>query len=138
MKLNREELLIGLIFGLCFIPSLEWYALLLAPVTSFLWALGGSEDGLKIYRRLGVPLVTSLLCVIVQHSWWPALSIPMGFAVLSLGYGIPTIQPVDAGSWLGQICFSLAKHDEELAELYCRSIIYILLAIAFMPCWIAK
>lgn len=138
MKLNKSELISGAIVGACSAPIVGLWWLALSPICAVLWAMGGAEKSSKLYRRLGVPAVLSISVALVNHSWLALTSIPLAFAVLSLGYGIPTTQPVDEGSWLGRICFDLAKKNEKLAELYCRTIIYTLLALAFIPCWVAK
>lgn len=136
MKLNHEELLIGFIVGICSWLVIGFWAIPVALVTSFFWAYTGAGAS-KLYRRLGVPVVISSVCAYFAHTWIPLISVPLAFGVLSIGYGIPTTQPVDEGSWLGRICFGWANGSEKLADLYCRGIIYILLALAFIPCWIS-
>ena len=137
MKLNKEELLIGAIVGGLSALKVGWIALAIAPVTSFFWAYTGAGAS-KLYRRLGVPLVIASACAVVTHSWVPFISVPLAFAVLSIGYGIPSTQPPDAGSWLGRIAFKLAKSNEKKADLYCRGLIYALLTLAFLPCLVAN
>lgn len=112
------------------------WALPMAVVTSLLWAVGGAEGGKKVVRRLGVPLTITSVCALFAHSWVPFISVPLAFGVLSIGYGIPSTQPPDEGSWLGQYCFELANKNECLAEIYCRTIIYAFLIIAFLPCFL--
>lgn len=136
MKLNKEELLIGFIVGICSWVVISFWAIPVALVTSFFWAYTGAGAS-KLYRRLGVPALISTACAITTHSWIPLISILPAFGVLSIGYGIPTTQPFDEGSWLGRICFGWAKGSEKLADIYCRGIIYILLALAFIHCWIS-
>lgn len=136
MKLIKAELTVGAIVGLVFAVKVGWWALPLAVVTSLLWAVGGAEGGKKIVRRLGVPLAITSACALFAHSWWPFVSVPLAFGVLSIGYGIVT-PGVDEGSWLGRLCWKWANKNEKLAELYCRTILYTLLALAFMPCWIS-
>lgn len=137
MKLNKEELLIGFLVGIIFWFKVSWWALPLALLTSFLWAYTGWGAS-KLYRRLGVPLLCGGIVALVYHSLIPLISVPLAFGVLSIGYGIPTTQPPDEGSLLGQVCFELSNKNERLAEIYCRTTIYTLLAIAFIPCWITK
>lgn len=138
MKLNQEELIIGAIVGLSFAVKVGWWAILLAVLTSPLWAMGGAEKSSKLFRRLGVPLACSGLVAIIYHNWVPLISLPLASLVLHMGYGIPSTQPVDEGSWLGRLCFKWANKNEKLAELYCRTIIYTLLTLAFIPCFIVN
>ena len=127
MKLNKEELTIGFIFGISFWPILGLFSVLLALATSYLWALSGAEGHDKIWRRVGVPFLACLAVFIVRHSWHIWVSLPLAYAVLSLGYGIP--DSGDKGSWLGQKWFNI---NPEYAWLFTRLTIYILLAISFL------
>lgn len=133
MKLNKEELLIGFILGITFWFKIGWLAVPLACLTSFLWAYSGAGAN-KLFRRLGVPLACAGSVAVVHHALLPLISIPLAFGVLSLGYGIP--DSTDKGSWLGQLCLVYAGGDEKKANLYCRGVLYTLLALAFLPCWI--
>lgn len=129
--------MIGAIVGGLSAIKVGWLALAIAPITSFLWAYTGAGAS-KLYRRLGVPVLISVACTISVHNLVPLLSIPLAFGVLSIGYGIPSTQPPDEGSWLGRIAFKIANGNEKKADLYCRGLIYILLVLAFIPCWVAK
>jgi hypothetical protein len=122
---NKEELTIGFIFGLCFSPIIGWYALCLAPATSWLWAKSGAPNSNKFYRRIGVPLLTAAFTGL----WW---SIPGAWALLSMGYGIPSTQPPDEGSTLGKFWFKVCGGSEKLAHIATRSTIYILLATNYL------
>lgn len=136
--INKEELLIGAIVGLCFIPIIGLVALPMALATAILWNLGGADGFSKAYRRMGVPLVTCITVAVVKQSLTPLISLLPVWGVLSIGYGIPSTQPPDAGSWLGREALMLAKGHEKRADLYCRGVIYALLALAFLPCLVAK
>lgn len=138
MKLIKAELIVGAIVGASSAIKIGLWAIPTSVVTSLLWAMGGATGGNKLYRRLGVPTIIGVVVGIVCHSWTPLLSIPPAFGVLSIGYGIPTTQPVDEGSWLGRLCFKWSKQNEKLAEIYCRTIIYTLLALAFLPCFLVS
>lgn len=71
----------------------QLYILPLALLGGFLGALGGSEDGDKKYRRLGIPLLCVLIGVIygfgIKSFLFISLYIPM-----CLGYGIPSKKEV--------------------------------------------
>ena len=110
--LNLNELLIGSIVGGLSAILVGWWALLVSPITAFLWALSGMNGKDKIWRRLGVPLVVSLSVSIVRHSLIPIVSIPLAFGVLSIGYGIP--DETDSGSFLGQFFTDVLKNKTDL------------------------
>lgn len=137
MNLNKEELIIGFIVGISSWLVIGFWAIPVSLVTSFFWAYTGAGAS-KLYRRLGVPALISGVCSVVTHSWIPLISILPAFGVLSIGYGIPSTQPPDGGSWLGRLCWTYAGFDEKRAELYCRTIIYVLLALTFIPCLMSK
>ena len=132
--LNLNELLIGSIVGGLSAILVGWWALLVSPITAFLWALSGMNGKDKIWRRLGVPLVVSLSVSIVRHSLIPIVSIPLAFGVLSIGYGIP--DETDSGSFLGQFFTDVLKLDKKQANIAVRSTIYILLALSFIPAFL--
>lgn len=142
-SLNKSELVIGLIFGLIFAVKIGWWALALAPVTSFLWAAGGLWN--KAFRRIGCALLPCLAVWAVSGWWWAILAFPLAFGVLCIGYGIPTTQPPDEGSFLGRFAYSLVSQQsgwtvvekEQIAEILTRTLIYFLLSVAFIPCWAA-
>ncbi len=100
MILNKEELAVGALFGLCFVCIFKWWIIITAPVCAILWAMGGSSSFDKNWRRLGIPTLMCIVSMIVCRSFWPALSwIPL-WLVLATGYGIPG--PDDSGSPLGR------------------------------------
>lgn len=133
-KLNKSELIVGAIFGLCFYPFVHWVALTTAPLTAVLWALSGAGHS-KLYRRLGVPLAASTALFVVKGSPSVFVSVPIAFAVLCLGYGIP--DQTDEGSWLGREWLHITL-DPFWANIWTRATIYALLACAFIPAVIAK
>jgi hypothetical protein len=126
-KLNTEEIIIGFIFGLTFVGVIGWWAVLMAFVTSLFWALTGAGYS-KLFRRVGVPLVACLAVALVKQYYLVFISLPLAFAVLSIGYGIPS--PNDAGSPLGQFFYAL---NPDNANILTRGTIYLLLALAFFP-----
>jgi len=111
MRLNKEELITAGILTAIVTPWKWW--ILTIPLCAFLWALTGSESkyNYKLWRRLGVPVVWGASL----WMWQVAFAIPVAFGFLSMGYGIPSTQPFDEGSWLGRIF----KND-----LIVRGIIY--------------
>ena len=97
MKLNKEELLVGFVYGSCTWPVLGWLAAIPGVICAFLWSLGGS--GPKGFRRLGVPGVLGISLFFVDPML-VLVAIPL-WGVLLIGYGMP--DPPDKGSLLGRM-----------------------------------
>jgi len=60
-------------------------------VGGFFGAMGGSEKGNKLYRRLGLSLLT--LCIVSFFkgwSYWNLLCFGL-FGIFSIGYGVPCV-----------------------------------------------
>lgn len=132
MNLNKEELIIGAVFGLTFVFNLGWLVLPVLAATSFLWALGGQYGG--GIRRWGVPGVVVCAAFILSRHGSVFLAYPLGVAVLSIGYGIPSTQPPDSGSALGRFWY---KINPSLANVLTRVTVYILLVLAFLPVYLS-
>jgi hypothetical protein len=96
MKLNKEELIVGFIYGSCTWSVIGFWAFIPAVICSFLWAIGGS--GPKLVRRIGVPVVVG--ASLYWTSPWLLLTIPLLIVVVSLGYGMP--DATDKGSVIGR------------------------------------
>lgn len=126
-ELNENEIWWGFIYCSLFVLKIGIVAIPLIPICAYLWAISGAGAS-KLYRRLGVPVITSGLSAIVLQSVQPLYSIPLAFAVLSLGYGIP--DETDDGSFLGGLGWNISHVN---AELITRSIIIALLTIANIP-----
>ena len=132
MDLNKEELIIGAVFGLTFAGVLGWWVLPVLIATSLLWALGGRYGhGIRVWA---VPAVVVGAAFLHSHEWTVFLSYPLGCLVLSIGYGIPSTQPPDEGSALGRFWF---KVNPESADFMTRLTIYLLLALAFVPVYLS-
>lgn len=135
--LNLLELLIGAIFGAVPAIWIHWWALVTIPACSFLWAWTGAGHG-AIWRKVLAPSIACLAIFAVRHHWQVFIGLPFMMLVLSLGYGIPSTQPLDAGSplgrfWWGRTSGSTEKEHQNKAELFTRLTIYVLLAACFIP-----
>ncbi len=131
MKLNKEELVIGAIFGSCFAPIIGAWAFLLASATSPLWALSGYGYS-KTLRRLLCPALACFAVSYVTASATVWIALPLAFGLLSLGYGIP--DSTDEGSTLGRFWLNLTG-NETIANVLTRGIIYVGLFLTF---WLAN
>lgn len=127
MTLNKEELIVASTLTLIVVPFPM--AMLAVPLCAFLWALTGSESkwNYKLWRRLGVPLVWAL-CLWKREAFFV---VPVAYGLLSLGYGIPSTQPFDEGSWLGRLALKLTGNTTT-ANLLTRGIIYTGLVVPFL------
>jgi len=96
MKLNKEEILCGFLYGSSTWPLISWLAVIPGIICAFLWAIGGA--GKKLFRRLGVPLVVGISLSFINI--WLFLVIPFLCGVVSIGYGMP--DKTDKGSALGR------------------------------------
>lgn len=96
MKLNKEELLVGFLYGSCSWPILSWMAVVPGIICAFLWAIGGS--GPKLVRRVGVPVVVA--GSLAFTSLWLLITIGPLWGITALGYGMP--DATDKGSSLGR------------------------------------
>ncbi len=96
MKLNKEELLVGFIYGSSTWPLINWLAVFPGIICAFLWAIGGA--GPKLVRRLGVPIVLAISLSFT--SLWLLFNILPLWGIVSIGYGMP--DKTDSGSKLGR------------------------------------
>lgn len=130
--LNVEELIVGGVFGAFLWVFIGAWAILTVPLCAFLWAWTGAGNG-AIWRKLGCPLVACIAIWMVDKNW----SVWIGFLpmclVLSMGYGIPSMQPPDEGSPLGRFWFKKFKGNMQRAQWATRATIYTLLALCFIP-----
>ena len=106
-----------------------------------LGAFGGADNSSKLWRRLGIPLLISVLSFIIIKRW-EVLSIMSLYAVLTIGYGIPSppilpdIDPGDEGSPLGRFFYNLFhmnwKYQEVRANIFTRGTIALLSCLTFL------
>ena len=95
-KLNKEEMLVGFIYGSSTWPLLSWLAIVPGIICGILWAIGGA--GIKQVRRFGVPAV--MAGSLAFTSPWLLLTMIPLWGIISMGYGMPG--PGDEGSFLGR------------------------------------
>lgn len=129
MNLNKEELLIGLILPTIFVYWMGFWVVPVALVSSYFWALSGAPGQEKLWRRLGVPVLVALGIYLHTHTNIIFFGILPAFGALSIGYGIPSTQPPDAGSALGRFWF---KISQKYASWLTRLTIYGLFAGSFL------
>lgn len=90
-ELNIEEIAVGSWLQFPFYFLIGWWVIPLMVLSGVLWAVGGSRDSVKAIRRLGVPLASVVAVIASNPHLWPCLAfIPIGFVILSIGYGIPS------------------------------------------------
>ena len=109
---------IGLFFGL------GWFSLAAIPACALLYAMGGDDDFASGWRDVGCSAVMSL-CLILATGNLLFLGAGLAtFGLFTVGLGLPSTQPPDAGSPVGRIAWRLAKGDEGLANTYTHLFLY--------------
>lgn len=130
--LNKEELLWGFIYGICFIFFMGWWAIPVSIVSAILWALGG-RYGHSI-RVFGVPIVVyGVLFLVTKHLSCITSGILTGLT-LSIGYGQVTFDSgmniIDEGSALGRFWYGIST---KYSNILTRGTIVLLLILSFIP-----
>jgi len=102
---------------------------ILALLGAILGALGGASNSNKNYRRLGIPILLTIVALIVfKHVL--VLSILSLIAILATGYGIPN--ETDSGSPLGRFYYRLCNNNETIASIWTRGTIGIGIALCLL------
>lgn len=130
-SLNKNELIVGAVFGAVLSLFTGPIGLLAVPFISVLWAIGGSGEG-RAFRYIGVPAVGF---VFLPHTLAYIIGSVVAGALLTIGYGIPTIAPGrpdhDEGSTLGAFYYKLFKGNEKLANIFTRGTLYAGMFLAY-------
>lgn len=106
---------------------------LVGVIGGLLGAYGGACQTSKNWRRLGIPILLTVISLcFVFH--WLILSILTMIAVLCIGYGIPDIYG-DEGSPLGRFYFRLFNDSELYANIFTRGTVALLacLTLIYIP-----
>ena len=132
-KLSAQEAVLGALSVAILVLKISWIGLLLCSVCAILWPLGGNSEGNKLFRRLGVPLSAVIFSTLAWgiHSVY-FLTIPLGFAALSLGDGYPDVSTGDAGSWLGAKIHKLGL-TEFWGGLLSKVCVVLIFQLALLP-----
>ena len=116
---------------------------------SFLGAYAGIENTSKNWRRVGIPVISTIYAYSQMWSivgWlkslWTVSIMFMSF-FLSMGYGIPAsdwpINPkADSGSTLGKFYFKLFKRNKLMANIFTRGTIGLGMAVSLVSLPIFK
>ena len=132
-KLSAQEAVLGALSVAILILKINWIGLLLCSVCAILWPLGGNAEGNKLFRRLGVPLSAVIFSTLAWGVHWVYfLTIPLGFAVLSMGDGFPDPSTGDAGSWLGAKVHKLGLTDY-WGGLLTKVLVVLILQASWVP-----
>lgn len=140
LGLNVFELAIGAVFGAVPAIWIHWWALATVPACAFLWAWTGAGHG-AVWRKVLMPTLVCGAIFAVRNHWQVFIGLPFMVGALSLGYGIPSTQPPDAGSPLGRFWWARTKgttekEHQDKAELFTRATIYAILALSFIPAFL--
>ena len=130
--LNKEEFWLGVAFSAAFFWFQGPWFLLAAVCAGYCWARGGAKDQRKAWRRLGAPFFACLGIFMQSGGWITFIPVIPAFIVLSMGYGIPSTQPEDDGSWLGRFWYKILDGEAQNANMATRQTIAALLWLSFI------
>jgi len=104
-------------------------AFLLGIIGGLLGAWGGASNTDKNWRRLGIPILITLIgLIVIKH--WLVLSILSLIGILSMGYGIPDYS--DSGSPLGRFYYNLFKGNNFFTNVFTRGTIGLLSCLTLL------
>ena len=135
----RVDFFYGALFGavpFCF--GAGWWVLITVPICAFLYAIGGDDDYRSAWRDVGCSAVNSTCLILATGN---LLFVGAGlatFGLLTVGLGLPSTNPPDAGSPVGRVAWKLAKQKEWLANIYTRVFLYSALWLIYFVCSIAR
>lgn len=112
LEWSFEDFIFGFIYGQVTMFVVGVWSLLIGVVTGVLWWLGGQGFlGTKDWRREGCPFITSSVfffgnhlmeSILLERLSGALISLPLQIIAFHIGYGEPSAQPPDEGSWLGK------------------------------------
>lgn len=115
----------GALFGaIPFLFGAGWFTLSAIPVCAVLYAMGGDNDFRSAWRDVGCSLTNAVALILGTGN---LLFLGAGlatFGLLTVGLGLPSTQPPDAGSPVGRLAWKLAKGKEWLANVYTHAFLY--------------
>jgi len=111
---------------------------IIALITGLLGSFGGAEQTIKNWRRIGIPVIFTIIALVfIQH--WLVLSILAMIGVFCIGYGLPEEDPrwgLDEGSVIGRFWYYFfkkkTKHYELWANLLTRGVIGAVLGLSLV------
>ena len=107
----------------------KFISFILGIVGGLLGAYGGASGTNKNWRRLGIPiLITIIALIVIKH--WLVLILMTLIGVLCLGYGIPDV--TDSGSPLGRFYYKLTKGNYILTNILTRGTIGYLASLVLL------
>lgn len=104
MSAILEDFIIG--FGFGQISMFVWglWSLAIGLLSGILWVGGGHGwYGTKAWRRIGCPIFICIPFFLQGHVIGAGISFILQILWQTVGYGIPSVNPTDAGSQLGRI-----------------------------------
>jgi hypothetical protein len=109
----------------------------LAFMGGILGALGGSSNSSKLYRRIGFPLLITIIATSKLHSLWLFSTTIMVFCFF-IGYGIPDNNTGDEGSCLGRFWFKICNGNNFFTNFFTRGSVGILISFSLISIPIIK
>lgn len=135
VEILEQDVVEGFVYGIFSVFAIGPFAIPAAAVTALLWALGGAGFlGLNSWRRIGCPAVMASIFYFTGHPLALGSGI-LQWGALSIGYGIPSVQPPDEGSELGRFWFERFGHDKK-TDVATQISWFAILALAMAPMFI--
>lgn len=115
-KLNLEEIYVGFSLQFLLYFVIHWWVLPLQVVCGILWALGGAEDGQKLFRRIGTPTLVCLFTFLSLHQWQIFGAVPLMIWGCPFSYG-------ETSKLF--IFFKKRTDSQKKADFYTRGVLYL-------------
>lgn len=136
----KIDFLYGAIFGS--IPLLfgaGWFGLITVPACALLYAMGGDNDWRSVWRDVGCSAVNAIGLILATGNLLFLGAGVATYGLLTVGLGLPSIQPPDTGSPVGRLAWKLAQRvahtveDVELvANFYTHLFLYVTTWLVYM------
>jgi hypothetical protein len=114
-NIPKDDFLWGSLFGAIVIPYTWDFRILISLIGCIvLWIIGGQL--IKGVRRIGCPILVTV--ILWQSSVWIIIPTLISFGLLSIGYGIKSIN--DEGSPYGNFWLKITGKDDFLTTFLAR------------------
>jgi hypothetical protein len=119
-KAEKEDLVLGSIYGALPVLIIGFWALLTIPLCSFFWYKAGRVG--SSWRVYGCTATAWTPMFMISLDFWLIPLAILCAIISSIGWGIPSVN--DSGSTLGKFYYKLFKGNELLTNIATRGTIY--------------
>jgi hypothetical protein len=107
-----------------FLFGVGWFFIITVPACAVLFAMGGDDDYRSVWRDVGCAVVNSVCLILATGNLLFLGAAVAVYGLLTVGLGLPSTQPPDAGSPVGRIAWKLANGVEWLANVYTHAFLF--------------